>query len=156
MLLTIRTNWYLNCSMTYDYYPVRLRTFYNAGMATAVGCGVIACCYFFGGVFDAGMFFLYDYVLAIVWFVANFVFFSAPKSIGAWVKRKATHLPGRAPSVPVSKRKAGQGGTENSWMILGKPGSDRWVRADIYKIIPPADFGGFSPYLCIQKTIMIR
>jgi len=28
--------------------PVRLKAFYNAGMATAVGCGIIACCYFFG------------------------------------------------------------------------------------------------------------
>ena len=104
--------------MTYDYYPVRLRTFYNAGMATAVGCGVIACCYFFGGVFDAGMFFWYDYVLAIVWFVVNFVFFFRSKIYWTWVKRKATHLPGRASSVPVSKRKTGQGGTLGGGIIL--------------------------------------
>ena len=125
-------------------------------MATAVGCGIIASCYFFGGVFDAGMFFWCDYVLAIVWFVANFVFFFRSKIYWTWVKRKATHLPGRAPSVPVSKRKTGQGGTENSWMIPESRDRIDGFARDIYKIIPPADFGGFSPYLCIQKTIMIR
>ena len=48
-------------------------------MATAVGCGVIVCCYFFGGVFDASMFFWYDYLLAVVWFIVNFVFFFRSK-----------------------------------------------------------------------------
>lgn len=60
-------------------FPVRLKAFYNAGMATAVGCGVIACCYFFGGVFEAASFFWYDYVLAVVWFIVNFVFFFRSK-----------------------------------------------------------------------------
>ncbi len=54
--------------MHWVMFPIRLKSFYNAGMATAVGCGIIACSYFFGGVFDASMFFWYDYVLAVVWF----------------------------------------------------------------------------------------
>ncbi len=60
-------------------FPVRLKAFYNAGMATAVGCGVIACCYFFGGVFESASLHWYDYVLAIVWFIVNFVFFFRSK-----------------------------------------------------------------------------
>ena len=61
--------------MHWVMFPIRLKSFYNAGMATAVGCGIIACSYFFGGVFDASTFFWYDYVLAVVWFIVNFVFF---------------------------------------------------------------------------------
>lgn len=60
--------------MHWMMFPIRLKTFYNAGMVTAVGCGIIACCYFFGGVFDADMFFWYDYALAVVWFIVCFVF----------------------------------------------------------------------------------
>ena len=33
----------------------------------------------FGGVFDASMFFWYDYLLAVVWFIVNFVFFFRSK-----------------------------------------------------------------------------
>ena len=33
-------------------------------MATAAGFGIIACCYFFDGVFDA-----------VLWLIVNFVFF---------------------------------------------------------------------------------
>ena len=64
-------------------------------MATAVECGVIACCYFFGGVFEAGSFFWYDYLLAVVWFIVNFVFFFRSKLY--WNLGKKTRLrPDRA------------------------------------------------------------
>lgn len=55
-------------------FPIRLRSLYNAGLITTFGLGAIACCYFFGGVFDASMFVWYDWVLAVVWFAAVFVF----------------------------------------------------------------------------------
>lgn len=55
-------------------FPVKLKTFYNAGQITAVlGLGFIGC-YYFSTVFDASMFVWYDYVLAVVWFVAVFMF----------------------------------------------------------------------------------
>ncbi len=55
-------------------FNIRLKTFYNAGLITAVfGLGPIGCYYFFR-VFDAQMFVWYDYVLAVVWFVAVFLF----------------------------------------------------------------------------------
>ena len=41
--------------------------------------GDIACCYFFGGVFDAGSFVWWDYALAVVWFLVNFLFFFRSK-----------------------------------------------------------------------------
>ena len=47
-------------------FPIRLRTFYNAGLVTTIGLGIIGCCYFFGSAFDADMFHWYDYVLAVV------------------------------------------------------------------------------------------
>lgn len=55
-------------------FPIRLRSLYNSGLITTIGLGAIACCYFFGGVFDAGMFEWYDWVLAVVWFAVVFVF----------------------------------------------------------------------------------
>lgn len=55
-------------------FPVALKTFYNAGIITAVcGLGFIGC-YYFTRVFDASMYVWYDYVLAVVWFVAVFMF----------------------------------------------------------------------------------
>ena len=70
---------YAEVLMHWLAFPVRLKAFYNAGMATSVGCSVIACCYFFGGVFDASMFFWYGYLLAVVWSIVNFVFFFRSK-----------------------------------------------------------------------------
>lgn len=60
-------------------FPIRLRTFYNAGLVTTIGLGAIGCCYFFGDAFDASMFHWYDYVLAVIWFGANFLFFFRSK-----------------------------------------------------------------------------
>ncbi len=60
-------------------FPIRLKTLYNAGLVTTIGLGVIGCCYFFGKSFDADMFQWYDYVLAVVWFGANFLFFFRSK-----------------------------------------------------------------------------
>ena len=55
-------------------FPVKLKTFYNAGQITAVlGLGFIGC-YYFTTVFNPTMFVWYDYVLAVVWFVAVFMF----------------------------------------------------------------------------------
>ena len=55
-------------------FPVKLKTFYNAGQITAVlGLGSIGC-YYFTSVFDPQMFVWYDYILAIIWFVAVFLF----------------------------------------------------------------------------------
>lgn len=54
-------------------FPIRLRTLYNAGLVTSLGAGAIACCYFFGGVFDGSLFLWYDWVIAVLWFAAVFV-----------------------------------------------------------------------------------
>ena len=55
-------------------FPVKLKTFYNAGQITGVlGLGFIGC-YYFTTVFNAATFVWYDYVLAVVWFVAVFMF----------------------------------------------------------------------------------
>ena len=55
-------------------FPVALKTFYNAGQITAVlGLGFIGC-YYFTTEFNPAMFVWYDYVLAVVWFVAVFMF----------------------------------------------------------------------------------
>ncbi|MEX2805377.1 HXXEE domain-containing protein [Streptococcus sp. H31] len=55
-------------------FPVKLKTFYNAGQITGVlGLGFIGC-YYFTTVFNPTMFIWYDYGLAIVWFVAVFLF----------------------------------------------------------------------------------
>lgn len=55
-------------------FPIRLRRLYNAGIITSLGAGIIACCYFFGGVFQGDMFVWYDWVIAVVWFAVVFVF----------------------------------------------------------------------------------
>lgn len=55
-------------------FPIRLRRLYNAGIITSLGAGIIACCYFFGGVFQSDMFVWYDWVIAVVWFAVVFVF----------------------------------------------------------------------------------
>ncbi len=56
------------------FFPLRLKTFYNAGQVTAVlGLGVIGCHYFLTA-FDARAFAWYDWPLAVVWFVAVFLF----------------------------------------------------------------------------------
>lgn len=56
------------------FFPIRLKTFYNAGQITAVlGLGAIGCLYFLTA-FDAQLFVWYDYVLAVVWFIAVFLF----------------------------------------------------------------------------------
>lgn len=60
--------------MHWVIFPIRIGSFYNPGMVTSIGCGVIACCYFFGGVFEASSFFWYDYVLAVIWCAACFIF----------------------------------------------------------------------------------
>lgn len=60
-------------------FPIRLKTFYNAGLVTTIGLGIIACCYFFGDTFNVNMFRWYDYVLAVVWFGVNFLFFFRSK-----------------------------------------------------------------------------
>ncbi len=60
-------------------FTIRLKTLYNAGLVTTIGLGVIGCCYFFGKSFDADMFQWYDYVLAVVWFGVNFLFFFRSK-----------------------------------------------------------------------------
>ena len=55
-------------------FPVKLRTFYNAGMITAVlGLGPIGC-YYFLNVFESRLYVWYDYIIAVVWFVAVFMF----------------------------------------------------------------------------------
>lgn len=54
-------------------FPIRLRTPYNAGLVTSLGAGAIACCYFFGGVFDGSLFLWHDWVIAVLWFAAVFV-----------------------------------------------------------------------------------
>ena len=55
-------------------FNVRLKTPYNAGMITGVfGLGAIAL-YYFLNVFDPALFMWWDWVLAIVWFVAVFAF----------------------------------------------------------------------------------
>lgn len=60
-------------------FPIRLKTLYNAGLVTTIGLGVIGCCYFFGDAFNADMFQWCDYVLAVVWFGVNFLFFFRSK-----------------------------------------------------------------------------
>ena len=56
------------------FFPIRLKTFYNAGQITAVlGLGVIGCLYFLTA-FDAQLFVWYDYILAVVWFIVVFLF----------------------------------------------------------------------------------
>ena len=55
-------------------FPIRLKRLYNAGIITSLGAGIIACCYFFGGVFQGDMFVWYDWVIAVVWFAVVFVF----------------------------------------------------------------------------------
>lgn len=60
-------------------FPIRLRTFYNAGLVTTIGLGIIGYCYFSGEAFDAAMFHWYDYALAVVWFGACFLFFFRSK-----------------------------------------------------------------------------
>lgn len=54
-------------------FPIRLCTLYNAGLVTSLGAGAIACCYFFGVVFDGSLFLWYDWVIAVMWFAAVFV-----------------------------------------------------------------------------------
>ena len=55
-------------------FPIKLKTFYNAGQITAVfGMGVIGC-YYFTTVFNSQTIIWYDYILAVFWFVAIFVF----------------------------------------------------------------------------------
>ncbi|MBQ7479128.1 MAG: HXXEE domain-containing protein [Selenomonadaceae bacterium] len=55
-------------------FPVKLREFYNPGQITAVlGLGIIGV-YYFGTVFEPQMFVWYDYALAVLWFVAVFLF----------------------------------------------------------------------------------
>ena len=55
-------------------FPVKLKTFYNAGQITAVlGLGFIGC-YYFTIVFNPQMFAWYDYIIAVVWFVVVFMF----------------------------------------------------------------------------------
>jgi hypothetical protein len=65
-------------------------------MATAAGCGVIACYYFFGGVFDASKFFWYDYVLAVFWFIVCFVFCSRSKIYWGLGKKPGYALTGQS------------------------------------------------------------
>ena len=54
--------------------PIRLRSYYNPGLITTIGLGIIGCCYFFGGVFDASLYVWYDWVIAVVWFAVVFFF----------------------------------------------------------------------------------
>lgn len=55
-------------------FPLKLKAFYNPGQITAVlGMGAIGC-YYFTTVFEPQMVVWYDYVLAVVWFVAIFLF----------------------------------------------------------------------------------
>lgn len=55
-------------------FPIRLGRLYNPGQVTAVfGLGAIACVYF-TQVFDPALFVWYDYICAVVWFVAVFLF----------------------------------------------------------------------------------
>lgn len=54
-------------------FPIRLKAFYNAGMITGALLGVIGL-YYFGVVFDATLYVWYDYVLAVLWFIAVFAF----------------------------------------------------------------------------------
>lgn len=55
-------------------FNLRLKSFYNPGMITGVfGMGAIGA-YYFLNVFAAASFLWYDYILAVVWFVAVFMF----------------------------------------------------------------------------------
>ena len=60
--------------MHFVIFPIRLKNCYNPGLITTIGLGVIGCCYFFGGAFDASMYVWYDWVIAVVWFAVVFVF----------------------------------------------------------------------------------
>lgn len=55
-------------------FPLKIKELYNPGQVTAVfGLGSIGV-YYFGTVFDSQMLVWYDYVLAVGWFVAVFLF----------------------------------------------------------------------------------
>lgn len=55
-------------------FNLRLKSFYNPGFVTGVfGMGAIGI-YYFLNVFTAEAFLVYDYILAVVWFVAVFLF----------------------------------------------------------------------------------
>ncbi len=55
-------------------FNLKLRSFYNPGFMTAIfGMGPIGV-YYFTNVFDSSLYLWYDYVLAVGWFVAVFLF----------------------------------------------------------------------------------
>lgn len=55
-------------------FPLKLKEFYNPGQITGVlGLGSIGV-YYFGTIFNSQMFLWYDYVMAIAWFIAVFLF----------------------------------------------------------------------------------
>lgn len=54
-------------------FPLRLKTFYNAGMITSVGLGAIGY-HYFTTVFDSQILVWHDYALAVGWFIAVFAF----------------------------------------------------------------------------------
>lgn len=55
-------------------FNLKLRSFYNPGFTTAIfGMGPIGV-YYFTNVFNSSLYLWYDYVLAVGWFVAVFLF----------------------------------------------------------------------------------
>ena len=83
--------------MHFVIFPIRLKDCYNPGILTTIGLGIIGCCYFFGGVFDAGMYVWYDWVIAVVWFAV--VFFFSFRSPLYWKL-------GRKPGYPLTRQSA--------------------------------------------------
>lgn len=83
--------------MHFDIFPIRLRACYNPGLITTIGLGIIGCCYFFGGAFDASLYVWYDWAIAVVWFAV--VFFFSFRSPLYWKL-------GRNPGYPLTRQSA--------------------------------------------------
>lgn len=60
-------------------FNVRLKTRYNAGMITGVFGTAPIGIYYFTSVYDSSLFSWYDFAIAVVWFIACFVFFFRSK-----------------------------------------------------------------------------
>lgn len=59
--------------MHFLMFPIRLKELYNPGQITTVGLGIIGI-YYFTTVFETEMYVWYDYVLAVLYFIAVFLF----------------------------------------------------------------------------------